>query len=59
MRTIAQQRLQASLGASGDLDPSFADVGRAYALLNLEGEAWSIEPQEDDGILGGGDYYEA
>ena len=50
----------AALGAPGDLDPSFADVGRAYALLNLEGPAWSIETQgDDDYILAGGDFYES
>ena len=33
----------AALGAPGDLDPSFADVGRAYPLPELYGAAWSIQ----------------
>ena len=50
----------ATLGAPGDLDPSFADVGRAYALLNLDGPAWSIETQgDDDYIVAGGDSYDS
>lgn len=48
----------AASAATGDLDPSFADLGRAYALLNLEGAAWSLEPQAEDWLLGGGDFYD-
>ena len=47
-------------GAPGDLDPSFADVGRAYPLPDLYGAAWSIQPQgDDDFIVAGGDYYDS
>lgn len=50
----------AALGAPGDLDPSFADVGRAYSLLDLDGPAWSIETQgDDDYVFSGGDFYES
>lgn len=47
-------------GAPGDLDPAFANVGRAYPLPGLDGTAWSIQAQgEDDFILAGGDHYAA
>lgn len=50
----------AALGAPGDLDPSFGDVGRAYPLLDLDGPAWSIQAQgDDDFIVAGGDYYDS
>lgn len=42
-----------ALGASGDLDPSFADVGR-LALPDLSGPLWSIEPQDDEAVFAGG-----
>lgn len=49
-----------AMGAPGDLDQSFADVGRAYSLLDLDGPAWSIEPQgDDDYVFAGGDFYES
>jgi len=42
-----------ALGASGDLDPSFGDVGRLGPILN--GPIWSLEPQTDGStLLGGG-----
>jgi hypothetical protein len=43
-----------TLGAPGDLDPAFGDVGRLGPIL--DGAAWSIEPQPDGTmLLGGGD----
>ena len=39
-----------AMGASGDLDPSFADVGR-MTDLTFFGPAWSLEPLEDDQML--------
>ena len=43
-------------GASGDLDPAFADVGRLSQVLGLDGAAWSIQASDDGGALvGGGD----
>ncbi len=47
-----------ALGGTGDLDPSFGDLGRLGPILN--GPAWSLEPLEDGTILlAGGDqpYY--
>ena len=45
----------AALGASGDLDPTFADVGRMIDL-DLSGAAWSLEALDDDEVLfAGGD----
>ncbi len=43
----------AALAAPGDLDPSFADVGR-WSGLNLSGPLWSLDVQDDDAILFGG-----
>ena len=43
----------AALGAPGDLDPAFADVGRF--ILPGVGAVWSIETQDDDILLEGGD----
>jgi uncharacterized delta-60 repeat protein len=40
----------AALGASGDLDPSFGDLGRATELI-VAGPAWSLESLEDDELL--------
>jgi uncharacterized delta-60 repeat protein len=40
------------VAAPGDLDPSFADVGRLGPILN--GSAWSLDHREDDTILLGG-----
>jgi len=43
-----------ALGAPGDLDPAFADLGRLGPILN--GPAWSLEVLEDGTtLLGGGD----
>lgn len=41
-----------SFGASGDLDPSFGDVGRLGPIL--DGPIWSLEPQLDGSVLFGG-----
>jgi uncharacterized delta-60 repeat protein len=45
-----------AMGASGDLDPSFADVGRKADLI-LAGPVWSLESLADDELLiaGGND----
>lgn len=41
-----------ALGASGDFDPSFADVGRLGPLTELPGPAWSLQvPDDDDGVI--------
>jgi uncharacterized delta-60 repeat protein len=50
-----------ALGASGDLDPAFADVGRLGPIENLSGPAWSLQvPTDDDGIIvAGGNFDEA
>ena len=42
----------ATLGAPGDLDPSFGDLGRLGPILS--GPVWSMEPQSDGTILLGG-----
>ena len=45
-----------ALGATGDLDPGFGDVGRLGRILN--GPAWSLEPLEDGTLLlAGGTFY--
>jgi len=41
-----------ALGATGDLDPGFADVGRLGPMLY--GPAWSVQLEADDSILLGG-----
>jgi len=47
----------AALSAPGDLDPSFADVGRK-SDLDLDGPLWSLNVQDNNAILfGGGDEY--
>jgi uncharacterized delta-60 repeat protein len=49
-----------ALGASGDLDPTFADMGRLGPLPNFAGAAGVLEPLTDnDGILFGGGNFEA
>lgn len=46
-----------ALGASGDLDPDFADHGRLAPIAELDGTAWSIEALDDGGaLIGGGDF---
>ncbi|HNP34271.1 MAG TPA: Calx-beta domain-containing protein [Woeseiaceae bacterium] len=46
-----------ALGATGDLDPSFGDVGRLGPIL--DGPVWSLAPQEDGKtLLAGGIYYQ-
>jgi len=46
-----------ALGASGDLDPGFADVGRLGPIGDLEGAVWSVEALDDDGtLIAGGDF---
>ena len=45
-----------ALGASGDLDPGFADVGRLNPIGDLGGAVWSLEVLDDEGVLfAGGD----
>jgi uncharacterized delta-60 repeat protein len=44
-----------ALAATGDLDPSFGEVGRISPLSDLsESPIWSIEAREDGFVLGGG-----
>jgi uncharacterized delta-60 repeat protein len=44
----------AAMGASGDLDPSFGDLGRMTELI-VAGPAWSLESLENDAmVLAGG-----
>jgi uncharacterized delta-60 repeat protein len=46
-----------AMGAPGDLDPSFGDVGRRSSL-DLTGPVWSVEVEDDDAILfAGGEIY--
>lgn len=45
----------AALGAPGDLDPAFADVGRFIFPSDTHGAVWSIEAQADDILVEGGD----
>jgi uncharacterized delta-60 repeat protein len=45
-----------ALGAPGDLDPSFGEVGRTGLMVDFAGPAWSVEPQGDDQLIfAGGD----
>jgi len=45
-----------ALGAPGDLDPFFGNVGRLGPIVDLNGPAWSLEALDSDGILlAGGD----
>ena len=48
-----------ALGASGDLDPEFADLGRLGPIAELKGPARSLEALDDEGILLGGGYLES
>ena len=44
-------------GASGDLDPAFADVGRLSQIPGLDGAAWSVVAlEEGNALFGGGDF---
>jgi uncharacterized delta-60 repeat protein len=46
-----------ALGASGDLDPEFADVGRLTPIGDFDGAVWSLEATDDGDILiAGGDF---
>jgi hypothetical protein len=46
-----------AMGASGDLDPIFGDVGRIGPIVDLDGPAWSLEIRDDDAIVfAGGDF---
>ncbi len=46
-----------ALGASGDLDPDFAAVGRLGPILHLDGPSWSLEALNSDEItFAGGDF---
>ena len=47
-----------ALGASGDLDPEFADLGRLGPIAELKGPARSLEALDDEGLLLGGGYLE-
>ena len=47
----------AALGAPGDLDPTFADVGRFIFPSDTSGAVWSIETQADDILVEGGGWY--
>ena len=49
----------AALGASGDLDPAFADHGRLGPIAELKGPAWSLEALDDERMLLAGGYLEA
>jgi uncharacterized delta-60 repeat protein len=40
-----------ALGAPGDLDPGFADVGRLAQIIDFEGPIWSVEALDDGRIL--------
>ena len=46
----------AALAAPGDLDPSFADVGR-WSGPDLDGPLWSLDVQDDAILFGGGEEY--
>ena len=48
-----------ALGASGDLDPEFADLGRLGPIAELKGPAWSLEALDDGRMLLGGGYLDA
>ena len=44
-----------ALAASGDLDPTFGDVGRVTLALDFAGTAWSVQPLDNDAsIFAGG-----
>jgi uncharacterized delta-60 repeat protein len=46
-----------AMGASGDLDPAFGDVGRVGPIIDFDGPAWSLQATNDDEIiLAGGDF---
>ncbi len=40
-----------ALGAPGDLDPSFGDVGRTGLMVDFAGPAWSVEPVDDGQVI--------
>src|SRR5579862_7314069 len=47
---------QASFGASGDLDPSFGDMGRVGSALSFQGPAWSLQALAgDETLIAGGE----
>ena len=46
----------AALAAPGDLDPSFADVGR-WSGPDLDGPLWSLDVQDNAILFAGGDEY--
>ena len=46
-----------AMSDSGELDPSFGDAGRIGPIVDLDGPAWSLEIQDDEGIVfAGGDF---
>jgi uncharacterized delta-60 repeat protein len=49
-----------TMGAPGDLDPAFGDMGRVAPALQSLAPAWSVQPlSADESLFGGGscDYY--
>ena len=47
-----------AIGAPGDLDPNFGDMGRVASALKFDGPAWSVQPLAGDDVLfAGGDFY--
>jgi uncharacterized delta-60 repeat protein len=45
----------AALGDPGDLDPTFADVGRFVGPEDFDGNARGVAPQDDDFVFAGGE----
>jgi uncharacterized delta-60 repeat protein len=46
-----------ALGAPGDLDPAFGDVGRVSSALDFAGPAWSLLPLDGGGsVFAGGEH---
>ena len=49
-----------TMGAPGDLDPGFGNMGRVTSALQFDGPAWSVQPLSgDDSLFGGGFYYDS
>ena len=48
-----------TIGAPGDLDPGFGNMGRVASALWFDGPAWSVQPLAgDDSLFAGGFDYE-
>ena len=45
-----------AIGAPGDLDPTFGDVGRLFPVTD-KGPIWAVEATEDGFLYAGGDHY--